>query len=181
MGNITIRELKQLNLQDADRCDGAFTIDARLVLCAEDGIIRYTVVSTPPYQKRYPLDEIDYAAYIGNPDATLYLAYVEDQIAGQIRLCRYWNRYAYVEDIVVDSHFRRQGVGRELLGQAKQWAGDKQLAGVMLETQNNNVGACRLYERCGFELAGFDRRLYQGLNPDTDEIALYWYWMCRSG
>jgi ribosomal protein S18 acetylase RimI-like enzyme len=178
---ITIRELNQLNFQDADRCDGAFTVDARLVLFAEDGIIRYTVVSTPLYQKRYLLDEVDYADYIGNPHKTVYFAYVDHEVAGQIRLCRYWNRYAYIKDIVVDSHFRRRGVGRELVQAAKQWACDKQLAGVMLETQNNNIGACRLYERCGFELAGFDRRLYQGLNPDTDEIALYWYWMRKSG
>jgi streptothricin acetyltransferase len=45
----------------------------------------------------------------------------------------------------------------------------------MLETQNNNVAACRLYESGGFQLAGFDRCLYKGLHPDTDEIALYWY------
>jgi ribosomal protein S18 acetylase RimI-like enzyme len=72
--------------------------------------------------------------------------------------------------------YRRQGVGRVLLQQAIQWASDKQLAGVMLETQNNNVGGCRLYESCGFELGGFDRCLYQGINPGTDEIALYWYY-----
>jgi streptothricin acetyltransferase len=55
------------------------------------------------------------------------------------------------------------------------WARDRQLAGVMLETQNNNVAACRLYESCGFQLGGFDRCLYQGLHPGTHEIALYWY------
>jgi ribosomal protein S18 acetylase RimI-like enzyme len=59
--------------------------------------------------------------------------------------------------------------------QAIAWAQDRQLPGVMLETQNINVAACRLYERCGFTLGGFDRYLYQGLHPDTEEIALYWY------
>jgi RimJ/RimL family protein N-acetyltransferase len=37
------------------------------------------------------------------------------------------------------------------------------------------VAACRLYESCGFQLAGFDRCLYQGRHPGTAEIALYWY------
>jgi streptothricin acetyltransferase len=180
MGNITIAEINPLNIQDADQCDGTFTVDARLVLSPENGAIYYTVISTSPFEKRYPLDEIDFSTYIDNPDKTVFFAYVDDQIAGQIRLCRYWNRYAYIEDIVVDRNFRRRGIGRELIQQSKQWATAKQLAGIMLETQDNNVAACRLYERCGFELAGFDRLLYQGLNPDTDEIALYWYWMCRS-
>jgi ribosomal protein S18 acetylase RimI-like enzyme len=45
----------------------------------------------------------------------------------------------------------------------------------MLETQNNNLPACRFYEHCGFTLSGFDRNLYKGINKDTEEIALYWY------
>jgi len=101
---------------------------------------------------------------------------VDGQIAGQIRLCRYWNRYAYIEDIVVDQKFRRQGIGRELIQQAICWTNEKQLPGIMLETQNNNIAGCCLYASCGFELAGFDRRLYQGIDPDSDEIALYWYY-----
>ena len=44
-----------------------------------------------------------------------------------------------------------------------------------IETQNNNVAACRLYESCGFQLGGFDRYLYQATMPGTGEIALYWY------
>jgi hypothetical protein len=46
---------------------------------------------------------------------------------------------------------------------------------MMLETQDNNVAGCRLYANCGFELRGFDTHLYKALDPDTDEIALYWY------
>jgi hypothetical protein len=46
---------------------------------------------------------------------------------------------------------------------------------MMLETQDNNVLGCRLYASCGFELRGFDTHLYKGLDPSSDEIALYWY------
>jgi hypothetical protein len=45
----------------------------------------------------------------------------------------------------------------------------------MLETQNINVAACRLYERCSFVLGGFDACLYRGVMPGTREIALFWY------
>ena len=71
--------------------------------------------------------------------------------------------------------FRRQGVGKALIVQARQWAQERNLAGIMLETQNNNVGACMLYERCGFRLGGVDKYLYKGINSETDEVALYWY------
>lgn len=35
----------------------------------------------------------------------------------------------------------------------------------MLETQNNNMAACRYYHRYGFELGGIDHLIYRGLAP----------------
>jgi streptothricin acetyltransferase len=147
-----------------------------LILNARNGQIQYTCVQViTPYQKQYPMDELDAAAYIANPDRVIYLAYLDDHLAGQVRLCRYWNRYAYIEDIVVDPPFRRQGVGRALIEQAVAWAKACGCPGIMLETQDINTAACRLYARCGLQLGGFDTCLYRGILPGTDEIALYWY------
>jgi len=86
-----------------------------------------------------------------------------------------WNKYAYIEDIAVDVMFRRRGIGKELISEAMRWAQERHLAGIMLETQNNNVGACKFYESCGFQLKGFDTYLYKGINSRTDEVALFWY------
>ena len=86
-----------------------------------------------------------------------------------------WNRFAIIWDLAVEPSFRRQGVGRRLIEHALRWARDRGLPGVMLETQNINVAACRLYARCGFELGGFDGYLYRGVAPGTREIALFWY------
>ena len=172
---ITIQEVSLLNLPDIDRCDGAFTIDARLELFIEDSRLHYTLVSVPPHQKEYPLDQLDYAAYIDNPTKAIFLAYLDGRIAGQLRLARHWNRFADIEDLVVDRPFRRRGVGLALIERAAAWAREQQLAGLVLETQTDNLPAIRLYEACGFELGGYDRLLYQGLQPGTDEAALYWY------
>jgi len=76
---------------------------------------------------------------------------------------------------VVDAQFPAAGTCRALIARAVEWAKAKNLPGIMLETQNNNVAGCKLYEKCGFKLGGFDRYLYRGLTPATDEIALYWY------
>jgi hypothetical protein len=46
------------------------------------------------------------------------------------------------------------------MDRAVSWANEQGLPGIRLETQSNNVGACRFYERYGFELAGYDRHLY---------------------
>jgi len=172
---ITIEEINRTNVHDIDTCNGEFTIDAKLVLHVENGTIGYTVVDAPGTTKRYAQDHINYAATIGNPDKTVFLAYADGQFAGQITLGKSWNGYACIESIAVDLRFRRHGIGKALISQATQWARKRNLAGVMLETQNNNVNACKFYERCGFQLAGFDTRLYKGIDPETDEIALYWY------
>lgn len=157
------------------KCDGRFTVDARLQLQASDDAITYTIVPVPSHEKCYPPDDLDLAAYLDRPDRAIFLAYVDGGLAGQIVLRTNWNRLAYVEDIVVDAAYRRRGVGRQLMDRAVEWARRRDLPGIMLETQDNNTAACGLYESCGFRLAGFDRYLYVGLDPATEEVALYWY------
>lgn len=175
MAEIIIHELADHNQADLNRCDNTFTVDAELCLAAEDGRISYTVRSVPPYEKRYGSETNDYTAYLGQPDHAAWLAYVDGQLAGQILAHENWNRFAIIWDIAVEPSFRRQGVGRRLIEHALRWARGRGLPGVMLETQNINVAACRLYARCGFVLGGFDAYLYRGVAPDTREIALFWY------
>ena len=172
---IVIEELNPENVKDVNSIDGEFDIDAKLSLYVEDNQIRYEIIKTSPTKKRYQLEEIDYRTYLDDPHQTIFLAKVEGQVAGQVILRKNWNAYAYIEDLAVDIQFRRQGIGQQLISQAEQWARVHHLKGIMLETQNNNVGACRFYEQCDFRLGGFDQYLYQGQNPATDEIALYWY------
>ncbi len=117
----------------------------------------------------------DAQAYIDKPDHAAWLAYVDNRLAGQNLVHENWNRYAIIWDIAVNPPFRRQGVGSRLIEQAIAWARERHLPGVMLETQNINVASCRLDERCGFVLGGFDSYLYRGIMPGTNEIALYWY------
>lgn len=172
---ITLHEINLQNLKDTGKCNGAFKVDSKLILSAQNNGVHFETISTPPYQKTYPVEAIDYGTYIDHPDRTVFLAYMDLSVAGEIRLRWNWNNFAYIEDIVVDVSLRRRGVGRMLIKRAIQWAKEKQLPGVMLETQNNNVPACLLYQACGFELGGFDQRLYRGLHADSEEIALFWY------
>jgi GNAT superfamily N-acetyltransferase len=187
MTNIVIQPLTAANLTDLNRCDNSFTVEAELRLTAEDGRIGYSVEPVTPYVKRYGPEIFDAQAYLEKPDHAAWLAYVDGRIAGQILVHEHWNRFAIIWDIAVDPLLRRRGVGRRLtpaptcsvrrcgVAQAIAWARDRGLPGVMLETQSVNVAACRLYERCGFVLGGFDACLYRGVMPGTHEIALFWY------
>ena len=92
-------------------------------------------------------------------------------------MMRWWNQFAYVEDLVVSPEYRGERIGHTLLAQGIQWARENGFPGVMLETQDDNVPACTLYQSFGFVLSGFDRNVYRAIHPYTRETALYWYLM----
>jgi streptothricin acetyltransferase len=173
--NMIIREIDQYNIEDFGRCDNSFTVSSKLILKAENGTIRYTTVDVPPYTKQYEAEEFDSKYYLDHPDRAIFFAYLDEELAGEIRLRKNWNEYAYIDSIIVDSKYRHQGVGQALMKQAIEWAKTRGFSGMMLETQDNNVPACQFYASCGFELRGFDTHLYKAQDPSTDEIALFWY------
>jgi streptothricin acetyltransferase len=175
MMNIIIREIDQYNIEDFGRCDSSFAVSSKLILNAENGTISCTIVDVPPYTKQYRAEEFDSQFYMDHPDRAIFFAYLDEELAGEIRLRKNWNGYAYIDSIVVDAKYRHQGIGRALIKQAIEWSRTKGFPGLMLETQDNNVAACNFYASCGFEPHGFDTHLYKAMNPATDEIALYWY------
>ena len=159
-----------------NRAESRLPVESELVLNLSGGKLEYEVVAVAPYEKVYPRSEPECES---TTPGVSFFAYSGSEVVGQIALCRNWNDFAYVNHLVVESAFRRSGIGCALVLHAIEWSQAERLAGVMLETQNTNVAACKLYERCGFRLRGFDQDLYRGREPDTREIALFWYWHPR--
>ncbi|MBB5181540.1 GNAT superfamily N-acetyltransferase [Planomicrobium koreense] len=124
-------------------------------------------------ETRFPDDQLEWETYIDSEQKVVFLAFLAEACIGQIRLVRDWNRFAYIENIAVCKSFRKSGIGRMLMEVAETWALDKSLIGLSLEAQNDNVIACRFYEREGFVLGGADT-IKQLANPHID-ITLYWY------
>src|SRR5215208_8106255 len=113
-----IREIDKTNLQHINQCDTSFIIDSKLLLHVENGKIYYAVVEVPPYTKQYASDEIDFSPYLSHPHKTIFIAYTDGEPAGQIRVVKYWNGYAYIDNFAVDTKYRRQGIGRALMERA---------------------------------------------------------------
>jgi streptothricin acetyltransferase len=61
-----------------------------------------------------------------------------------------------------------------LMDAAVNWGRENGLHGVSLETQDNNLFACRFYIKYGFKLGGADRRVYDAFT-NREETALYFY------
>ena len=150
-------------------------VTSRLVLGIENEDLVYRIVTVEPYERDVHAEDTDYGFDESGP--TIFFAESNGNLAGRIKMMRWWNQFAYVEDLVVNPDYRGLGIGRALLERGIQWARENGFPGVMLETQDNNVPACMLYQSCGFVLCGFDRNVYKAINPDTRETALYWYLM----
>jgi len=174
-GIFTIVPISHRHLSDINKPNQPFLVFGRLIPSYMNGKWTWTEeLFEIPYEKRYPDDELDYGDYVDNPDKIIFMAYVDDKCVGQIRLRRNWNKYCYVEDIAVDRKYRGMGLGRKLVDTAVQWAKKGGMLGLLAETQDTNLAACRFYHRYGFVLGGADTMLYANCS-DSNEKALFWY------
>jgi hypothetical protein len=85
---------------------------------------------------------------------------VDEKLAGQIVLRKHWNLFAWVT-ILPSIPFPQAGRWAGANGAGSRLGESRGLPGIMLETQDICVAACRFYERYGFELGGSDRLLYK--------------------
>jgi ribosomal protein S18 acetylase RimI-like enzyme len=74
-------------------------------------------------------------------------------------------------DIRVAPDCRRQGVGRRLIQFAESHARSAGKRWIKLETQDNNVAACRFYAAAGYSIRTLNRSAYRDL---PDEVQLIW-------
>ena len=54
--------------------------------------------------------------------------------------------------VVVDGNFRQKGIGHDLIHSADNVAFENGLSEIKVVTQLKNKGACRLYEKCNFQI-----------------------------
>ena len=162
------------SIHQVDTFERNSIVDSHLVLYVENNKITYSIVPVEPYEKVLSVEAKDYTTFIDNPQKVIFFAEVNGKPVGQIKVVPWWNKFAYIEELVVDTKFRGQGVGRALMNRAIAWAKEQKFPGITLETQDNNVPACKFYEKCGFVLGGFDLYAIRNLS-NASEIALYWY------
>lgn len=169
----TIYKLDSSHLHLFNQFDRKFTVSSKVLLDMTGGKLTWGIIPVEPYEKEIPIDEVDPATFINSEDKVVFLAEVDGKLAGQIKLITWWNGYAYIDDVIVNPQFRGQGVGKALMEAAIQWSREKRFPGIMLETQDDNVTACKLYDSCGFVLGGFDQYTLKNFKPN--ETALFWY------
>ena len=91
-----------------------------------------------------------------------------------------WRNTAWVWNIMLDVEARGQGIGREMLNHIISWGRRRGLRAILLETQSNNVPACKFYLRMGFQLVGINTMFYTNQDLERDEVALFWGFPLRA-
>jgi len=168
-----IHKTDMQNAPQANLFSRKFFVKSRVVLNMENEKLKYSVTDVTPYERDIPAEDTNY--WFSDEGPTIFFAEVNGKPAGRIKMLKWWNQFAYVDDIVVNPEYRGLGIGRAMLEHGIQWARENNFPGVMLETQDDNVPACALYQKYGFVLSGFDRNVYKAIHPHIDETALYWY------
>ncbi|KFE51882.1 GNAT family N-acetyltransferase [Pseudomonas syringae] len=172
-----------LSIRVADECfedyilnsEFTFTVSGFALAQVGQSVECWKIEPVEPYSKNYGIDSQEFCDYRDAADSTVLVAWLEDRAVGHVVLSKHWNGFAHVDELAVDISARRNGVARALLDVAQFWSRKQDLPGIMLETQNNNLAACKLYERCGFVVGGVDHMRYRGIDPQTREAAIFWY------
>ena len=168
---ITVRRITAENKDDANILNEPFAIWGRMVPSLSDGKWSYSTISfETPEEMCFPDFEYD----PGSDGFTYLGAYDKDRCIGLAVLRKDMFRYLYLDDLKVNREYRGQGVGGMLIDACMQLAEEQQLQGVCTVGQDNNLSACLFYLDHGFEIGGFDNRVYRGTSQeDKADIIFY--------
>jgi GNAT superfamily N-acetyltransferase len=183
---IEIRHESAATLEEYARIPIAFDVSEVFDVAAE-GSNRFTLTARPlthSYSKDYDAigdGPVEWPQRFDVSNWAFFAAFANGQrIAGAIVAYRTANMdmlegrddLAALWDIRVAPPARRRGVGAALFGAAATWASGAGCRHLKVETQNNNVAACRFYAQQGCVL----RAAHWGVYPELPgEVQLLWY------
>ncbi len=117
--------------------------------------LNYLPEVSAPYRKDYISDDDS------DEDSACYGAFIDQELVGKIELNSTWNDLSLYRTHCCVAHAPRQRSRAQSHRICEKWALSRQLLGIPLETQTNNVPACNLYAKCGFTLGGIDLFTYK--------------------
>jgi len=108
--------------------------------------------------KRITFTSTDYKNVISSENCRLYLAFdpaLNRKIIGMVALVQFrvpTGMHVRIEDLVVDQHYRGNGIGEKLMQAAIRSVKDSGATHIELTSNAQRVPANRLYQKLGFTL-----------------------------
>ena len=131
--------------------------------------VAFDVVRLPREMRtEYPRD-LDQVVDDWQRDEGVFVAEVDGEVRGYVDLIAHrWQGLGWVVNLAVDRGYRRRGIGTALLQETRKWAREEGLRRIMLEATTKNHPALSLYQKLGFQFAGFNDDYYA-----NQDIALF--------
>lgn len=143
--------IRRAALPDYDALSGVYAELDQQHAAALPEIFRWT---DQPLRSRERIAEL-----LGRDDTTILVAEVLDEIVGLVQvvtrqtpetLIHQPRSVAVIAHLVVRAHYRRQGIGRALIGAAEGWARERGFAQIELGVWEFNRSAISFYEQQGY-------------------------------
>ena len=112
----------------------------------------------------FPDENYDYDELVKNH--VFIGAYDGEKCVGLAVMADDMFRYMYLDDLKVCQEYRKQGIGKALVEKAIEVAHERNYRGIYTIGQDNNVSTCKFYLKTGFEIGGFDNRVYRGTSQE---------------
>lgn len=112
-----------------------------------------------------PWTEQGIAESIDNSNTYLYIATVDDSVAGYMGV-QIFSGEGYVTNVATLPEYRRQGVAKALISEVLK----HDMEFLTLEVRESNITAINLYNSLGFEVVGKRPRFYR--EPTEDAVLM---------
>ncbi len=153
---ITVENAADLNLKNEP-----FQIPGKFIPALQDGRWNYrTELFDCPQSMVFPDENYDFAEV--HRKGIAFGAYEDGKCIGLAIYEDYWLKHMYLYDLKVNADYRGKGVGKALIRAGLEAAKERGYRGIYTVAQDNNLNACLFYLAAGFEIGGFDNRVYDG-------------------
>ena len=170
---IEIRRITRENAQDLNLKNEPFEMPGRFVPALEKGIWSYGVeMFEKPQTMCFPDENYDFDQIMAR--GVVFGAYEAGNCIGVAIYQDHWLKYLYLYDLKVNAASRGKGVGKLLVEAGMQAARDRGYRGVYTVAQDNNLNACMFYLAAGFEIGGFDNRVYRGTSQEGKANVIFY-------
>ena len=158
---IEVRLIDAAHQADINIPNEPFSLFGRLIVSRREEKWTYEVERYAPEDVRemcFPDENYDYEAM---KDSIFLGAYDGEKCIGLAILQPGFFKYMYLYDLKINGQYRGQKTGRKLITKAKEIAVRQGYCGLYTQGQDNNLGACLFYLRCGFYIGGLDTNVYR--------------------
>jgi len=170
---IEVRRITAEIAGDLNLKNEPFLMPGKLIPELKDGIWSYrTELFEVPQTMVFPDENYEFAAT--DAKGIAFGAYENEECIGLAIYEDYWLKHMYLYDLKVSAAARGKGVGKALIAAGLEAAKQRGYRGLYTIAQDNNLNACLFYLSAGFEIGGFDNRVYRGTSQEHKADILFY-------